>query len=273
MFKPERRTTVLYVGCQDNKDKGLVVVGVHSPEFEFEKKTENVQNAIKQYNITYPVAQDNDFQTWKAYNNQYWPAKYLIDAKGFIRYVHFGEGAYDETERVIQELLKEAGQEVSSGIESMPDETPRTRLSPETYLGSNRMQFYYPSGNTGNGRQTFTLSENLVPNSFSLGGEWEILDENAKTITNSVLNYRFYANKVFLVIKPPKGNSSTKVKVFLDGKIVDNLSAGEDVKGGEVLVNEDRLYNLIDLKGKTGDHVLKLEFENIGTEIFAFTFG
>lgn len=255
------------------KDKGFVVIGVHTPEFEFEKKTENVEVAIKQYNIHYPVPQDNDYATWNAYNNQYWPAEYLIDTKGNIRRTHFGEGKYDETEMAIQALLKEAGKQVNSSLENMPDQTPQNRISSETYLGSNRMQFYYPSGNTGNGRQTFTLSEDLASNSFSLGGEWEILDENAKAITNSVLNYNFHANRVFLVIKPPKGNPSTKVKVFLDGKIVNNLNAGEDVRDGEVLVNEDRLYNLIDLKEKIEDHILKLEFEKAGIEIFAFTFG
>ncbi len=219
------------------------------------------------------MPQDNNYETWNAYNNQYWPAEYLIDAKGNVRRTHFGEGKYDETEMAIQALLKEAGKQVNSSLDLKQDTSPKTAVSREAYLGSRRMQYYYPSGNIGNTRQAFKLSENLAPNSFSLGGEWEISDENAKAIKNSTLNYNFYANKVFLVIKPLKGNSSTKVKVFLDDKIVNNLNAGEDVKDGEVLVNEDRLYNLIDLKGKTGDHILKLEFENTGTEIFAFTFG
>jgi len=255
------------------KDKGFVVIGVHTPEFEFEKDTNNVASAIKQYKINYPVGQDNNYLTWNNYGNQYWPAEYLIDSNGIIRRVHFGEGEYDQMELAVQSLLKETGRKVNTILENMPDQAPRDIISPETYLGSKRMQYYYPSGNIGNTRQTFKLSEDLAPNSFSLGGEWEILDENARTITNSVLNYNFYANKVFLVMKPIKGNPSTKVKVFLDGKIVNNSNAGEDVKDGEVLVNEDRLYNLIDLKGNIVDHILRLEFENTGTEIFAFTFG
>jgi len=255
------------------KDQGFIVIGVHTPEFEFEKKSENVLNAIKQYNIHHPVPQDNDYATWNAYNNQYWPAEYLIDAKGNVRRTHFGEGKYDETEMAIQALLKEAGKQVNSSLDNKLDQTPRTRNSPETYLGSARMKYYYPGRSISNGQQSFTLSDNVPKNSFSFGGEWNITDEQAIAGKNATLNYNFYATKVFLVIKPPKGNSSIKVKVFLDGKIVNNLTAGEDIKDGEVLVNEDRLYNLIDLKGKTGNHILKLEFETSGTEIFAFTFG
>ena len=254
------------------KDKGFVVIGVHTPEFQFEHDSANVENAIKMYNIHYPVPQDNNYATWNNYNNEYWPAEYLIDANGIVRRTHFGEGEYDQTEMAIQELLKETGQKVSSKLDNMPDQTPKTALSPETYLGSNRMQYYYPDGNTGSVSKSFTLSSSLSPNSFSLGGQWNITGETAITGQNAVLSYNFSADKVFLVLRPGSSKNS-KVKVFLDGKTVDSSNAGADVKSGEVTIDSDRLYNLIDLKGNVGSHILELHFEDSGIEAFAFTFG
>lgn len=252
------------------KEKGFIVVGVHTPEFEFEKKTENVENAMRQYKIYYPVAQDNDYATWNAYSNHYWPAKYLIDANGNIRYVHFGEGEYDKTEEAIQELLKEAGSTVSSEMVTMPDQTPKTQLSPETYLGSKRMEYLYPNGSTINGKQVFEL-RNPLRNSFSFGGEWTIGDEYSMSGKNAVLVYQFSANKVFLVMRP--GSTPGKIKVFLDGKVVDVKNQGTDVENGVVTIDTDRLYELINLDGISGEHTLRLEFETEGTSVYAFTFG
>ena len=254
------------------KDKGFIVIGVHTPEFEFEKDTNNVLKAIKQYNIHYPVPQDNNFSTWNAYSNQYWPAEYLIDSKGIIRRTHFGEGKYEEMEKAIQLLLKESGKKVSNDLEKMLDQTPVSQNSPETYLGSSRMQYYFPGGRVGNGKKVFRLSENLSSNSFSLGGEWDIQDENSMTGKDAMLNYNFTADKVFLVLRPGK-NSSATVRVLLDGKVVNLERAGADVTDGIVNVDTDRLYNLIDLKGNAGSHTLKLEFLTPGIEAFAFTFG
>jgi len=256
------------------KNRGLVVIGVHTPEFEFEKNTDNVLNAIKQFNIHYPVAQDNAYATWNVYNNQYWPAEYLIDAKGAIRRTHFGEGEYDQTEQAIQALLNEAGSQVNTGLINMPDETPHGQLSPESYLGVSRMQFFYPNGTAANGNQTFTLTKNIPPNTFSFGGNWNITAENAITDTNAVLEYNFIAQKVFLVLRPPKTGSGT-IKIFLDGKPVDEKTqgAGNDVKNGIITVDNDRLYNLINLRGSTENHLLRLEFQTPGIEVFAFTFG
>lgn len=253
------------------KDQGFVVIGLHSPEFEFEKKTENVQNAIKQYHISYPVAQDNNFGTWKAYNNQYWPAEYLIDKNGHIRHTHFGEGNYDETESDIQKLLQETGKQISSPLDKMPDETPQSQISPETYLGSTRMMYYFPNGSIGNGTQNLNLGQNIDQNTFSLGGIWNITDENAVAGDNATLELNFTAQKVFLVLKP--GQKPGTIKVLLDGKVVDSSNAGEDVQNGIVTVDTDRLYMLIDLKGKTENHILKLEFQTPGIQGFAFTFG
>lgn len=255
------------------KDKGFVVIGVHTPEFQFEHDTKNVENAIKQFGIHYPVAQDNEYATWNAFANQYWPAEYLIDAKGNVRRTHFGEGEYDQTELAIQTLLKESGKKVDNTLDTMPDQSPTSRLSPETYLGVKRMEYYYPSGTTPSGKNSFILSNDPSEDSFSLGGEWTITDENAITGKNAVLNYNFTANKVFLVLRPGTAKSSAKVKVFLDDKPVDATNAGSDVKEERITIDSDRLYNLIDLKGHPGNHILRLEFQSPGIEAFAFTFG
>ncbi|OGK43335.1 hypothetical protein A3B40_05665 [Candidatus Roizmanbacteria bacterium RIFCSPLOWO2_01_FULL_37_16] len=234
------------------KNKGLVVVGVHTPEFEFEKKTENVLAAIKQYGIRYPVPQDNDYKTWRAYDNHYWPAKYLIDKDGNVRYTHFGEGEYEQTEKNIQILLKEAGTQVKESIVKLEDQTPKTRLTPELYLGAARR----------------------IQGTFNLEGDWDVQDEYSASAQGSALNLNFYANKVHLVITPK--TMDDEIKVYLDGKIVDEFNWGKDVKDGFVILNEDNpqtLYNLIDLRGKTSDHLLRLEFETEGTKIYAFTFG
>lgn len=253
------------------KDDGFVVVGVHTPEFEFEKNTQNVENAIAQYNIKYPVAQDNDYKTWDAYNNRYWPAKYLIDAGGNIRYVHFGEGNYEETEKAIQELLRQANQKVEEGTLEIEDQTPIGTQTPELYLGSLKAQNFYPSKTLTNGVKNYTLSEDLPANYFSLGGTWEVEDEGIVSSTESVLELKFFASKVFLVMHPPKGQTG-KVKVYLDGKLVNTLDAGESVVNGQVTVDMPFLYHLIDLD-KKGEHLLRLEFETSGTENYAFTFG
>lgn len=229
------------------KDQGFVVVGVHTPEFEFEKKTENVLGAIKQYNIRYPVAQDNDYKTWRAYDNHYWPAKYLIDAEGNIRYTHFGEGEYDVTEENIQKLLEEAGQKVKEEVSGMPDETPTGDQTPETYLGSLRMERKADS------------PEGLPLHYFSLDGNWATEEEYSISDRDASLTLHFYAAKVFLVITPRE--PGTQVKVYLDGKFSKTIT-----------LDNDRLYELVNLPEK-GDHILRLEFPNKGTQIFAFTFG
>ena len=235
------------------KDQGFVVVGVHTPEFEFEKNTANVEGAIKQYKINYPVAQDNDYKTWDAFNNRFWPAKYLIDAKGNIRYTHFGEGEHDVTEKNIQTLLKEAGVKVAEDMVDIPDQTPKTRLTPETYLGSNRM---------------------TNSNYLRLDDSWDIQGEYSSSHKGSSLELNFYAEKIYLVITPETMRDG--IKVFLDGRLVDNSQAGSDVKDGYIQLKTDSLddiYNLINLKGNPGEHILRLEFESDGTKVYAFTFG
>lgn len=242
------------------KDKGFVVIGIHTPEFEFEKKTENVQNAIIQYRIHYPVAQDNDYKTWRAYDNHYWPAKYLIDHQGNIRYIHFGEGEYDKTEAAIQKLLSEAGQNLTTPLTNLQDQTPKSQITPETYLGLSRMARFSSKEIPQQGVKNYTLPANLSTNSWAFGGSWDIEQEFASSGANSTLELNFLANKVFLVITP--ATSSDIIKVSLDGKPTAQITA-----------TEPKLYTLVDLKENKGTHLLHLDFPTPGSKIYAFTFG
>jgi len=253
------------------KDQGLVVVGVHTPEFEFEKKTENVQNAIKMFGINYPVAQDNSYSTWNNFNNIYWPAKYLIDKDGRLRYSHFGEGKYEETEMAIQSLLAETGLSMQSGMLTISEETPRIRLTPETYLGHTRMSGFASRERAILGVQDYTLPASIAENNFAYEGEWSFAPEYSESVQNSSLEINFFANKVFLVITPK--SPADKVTISLDGVPVDENISGKDVKDGQIIFDTSRLYELIDLRGIPGRHLLRLDFDAEGTQIFAFTFG
>lgn len=233
------------------KDQGFVVIGVHTPEFEFEKKTANVESALKMFHITYPVAQDNNYVTWNNFSNRYWPAKYLIDKDGHLRYSHFGEGQYDETEKAIQSLLAESGKMVPTGTLSLDDHTPNIQLTPETYLGNAR-------------RERFSSVYKYI-------GDWQISAEYGESTFGSSLDLNFYANKVFLVITPK--NSGDSISLLLDGKLIENSVAGKDVLDSKIILDTSRLYELIDLNGKPGRHNLQLIFDSDGTQVFAFTFG
>ena len=254
------------------KDQGFVVIGVHTPEFAFEHKKENVAEALKKYHIQYPVAQDNDYATWQAYSNRYWPAHYLIDAEGNVRRVHFGEGEYEETEAAIVALLKEAGKKVEVKKADMLDETP-TRAgvrTPETYLGSDRGEkLVSPEKITGD-KQVFTAPQSIRLNEYAFEGEWQIEDERAVTHSQGKLQLRFQGTKVFLVMSPLDASSRT-VRVFLDDRVIDQRIGGKDVSGGVVNVTEDRLYEIVDFKGESREGVLRLEFQE-GTAVYAFTF-
>ncbi len=250
---------------------GLVVIGVHTPEFAFEHDAYNVINAIKMFNIHYPVVQDNNYNIWNNYNNEYWPAEYLIDSNGNVRRTDFGEGQYTQMEEAIQLLLKDAGKKVNVRLSSLPDKTPQTQISPETYIGSDRVSYYFPNGSYPGGQNHFTLQTPDM-NAFSLGGTWDIQSQFGQTIGKTELNYNFLAQHVYLVMSPNLNKSAT-VKVFLDNKPIDPTVAGNDVKSGVVNVDTDRLYDLVNLHGSTENHLLRLEFESSGTQVFAFTFG
>ena len=253
-------------------DKGLVIVGVHTPEFEFEKNPDNVQKAIKDFGILYPVMQDNNYATWNAYGNNYWPAEYLIDKDGRIRDAHFGEGDYDQSEKNIQKLLAETGADVSN----MPIKNPEYQvnaLTRETYLGYGRLGNYVsPETITNDKPATYTIPETIPSNSFAYGGEWTISSERAMPSLNSALEFSFNASDVYLVMRPKAGESNGKLNVYLDGKPIETADSGEDVINGQTTVQEDRLYRLVKLKNP-GEHVLKLEFLDSNLELYAFTFG
>ncbi len=253
------------------KDKGLVIVGVHSPEFEFEKSPDNVKKAIEDYKLTYPVMQDNDFATWRAYSNRYWPAKYLVDAKGNVRYTHFGEGDYDETEKEIQKLLKESNETLQLGSIENPEYEIQTR-TPELYLGYGRMDAINVKESINNDTiQTYTPRQSApFKNTFDYSGRVLIADEYANPQANTKLRLRYESKNVFLVMRSTSGES--KVKIYLDDKLVTSAYAGEDVKEGSVTIRKDQLYKLIQ-SPQQEEHVLTIEFLDDKTEIFAFTFG
>jgi len=242
------------------KNEGLVIVGVHTPEFAFERNTGNVRNALKQFHITYPVAQDNDYKTWSQYQNHYWPAEYLIDAKGHIRHTHFGEGSYEHMEEAIQALLRASGYAVENNLSSVKDQTPEYARTPETYLGARRIQRLASGQKIRIGEQVFILPAKIPLNHFAYQGSWNLQDESAKSSSGAALEFKFHAGKVFLVVGP--AHAGDKIKVFMDG------NPKEDI-----ILDNQRLYEIIDLKGAVEIHTLRLEFPNAGTSVYAFTFG
>ncbi len=250
------------------RDKGLVIVGVHAPEFEFEKDAKNVARAIEDFGLTYPVMQDNKFATWRAYNNRYWPAKYLIDKDGVVRYTHFGEGEYDETEKKIQELLLETGATMSTSQISNPQSQIFSR-TPELYLGYARMEYLAsPEDIAEDNVATYSLPQPQPGNTFALEGEWTVMPEYAAPSKGAKLQLSFEAGQVFLVARPKNGQAGA-IKISLDGQL---KSLGEDVSNGQVKVDADRLYKLIKLAAP-GKHVLEIEFLDSSVEVYAFTFG
>lgn len=248
---------------------GFVIVGVHTPEFEFEKDVDNLKNAIKDYGLKYPVMQDNNYDTWKAYENHYWPAHYLIDKNGKIRYTHFGEGEYDTTEKTIQKLLNETGAKADKKIDNQKYSVESQ--TPETYLGYERMSGFASQDQiVHDSSSSYSLPKELDQNNFAFGGNWIVEKESAMPQKGAVLEYNFNAKNVYLVMTPEK--NSSRVKVYLDGEVVSSSSKGEDVIDGIITVNSNRLYRLINLPSSQ-KHILKLEFLDGGISVFAFTFG
>lgn len=247
------------------RDQGFVIIGVHTPEFEFEKNPSNVRKAIEDLGIRWPVVLDNEYRQWKAYANRYWPAHYFIDIHGRVRYFHFGEGHYDTSEKVIRKLLKEAGKETGSHI-SVFDSTYRAK-TPETYLGYSRgrgfasavppvedmVTGYQPSRVPGNGE-------------WNLTGRWMIADEYVVPEAEGILQLGFDAQDVFLVIEPEEAGGEIIIGI-------DEISGPDtpDVKDGVLVPDESRLYHLAGLK-EPGPHVLRLDVRG-KLRLFAFTFG
>ncbi len=264
--------TLPYLRAWDGRyrDRGLTVVGVHTPEFVFERDAENVREAIAANRIRYPVAQDNEFATWNAWGNRYWPAKYLIDARGRVRYAHFGEGAYVETEAAVRALLAEAGQDRLGPPAKARVETADPELvTPETYLGHERAEGFAP-GPPRPGYGIYEAPDELRPVSFALSGAWYVGQESATAVRDARIEARVTARKVFLVLSS-KGGRPRDVRVFLDGRPVGDAEAGEDTRGGRVTVREERLYRLVSLP-RVEDRRLMLRVP-AGVTGYAFTFG
>jgi cytochrome c biogenesis protein CcdA len=264
--------TLPYLKAWDQRyrDHGLTIVGVHSPEFPFEKDAGNVEDAIARNRLAYPVAQDNELGTWNAWGNQYWPAKYLVDADGQVRYAHFGEGSYEETEQAIRTLLHEAGRdELGAGARASGEAADPGTTTPETYLGAARARGWV-NGLITPGEHRFGPPAGELPiNAFAYAGSWRVDPESATAGTGGEIDLSFHARSVFLVLGSPDGARS--VQVLLDGKPIPPRFAGADVRRSRVTVTDHRLYRLVDLPA-VGTHRLSLIFEP-GTSGYAFTFG
>jgi thiol-disulfide isomerase/thioredoxin len=247
------------------KDKGLVIVGVHSPEFEFEKVSANVSRAMGDLGVTWPVVQDNDYAQWTSYQNKYWPAHYFIDAKGSVRYFHFGEGGYETSERVIQALLKEAGAD-TAGIVSKPAPV-LADLTPETYLGYERGQGFSSAVQAEAGKVLdYKPGALSAAGQWSLEGRWTITSQYIVPESAGTLNFSFNAKDVFLVVEPQAPGGS--ISVTVDGR---SPSDTPDVSGGILKATGSRLYHLVKLESG-GGHLLKLAVKG-KLRLFAFTFG
>ena len=264
------------------KEQGLVVIGVHTPEFRFEKDLDNVRRAVKDRKIDFPVAIDNDYGIWRAFDNHYWPALYLIDAQGRIRHHQFGEGGYERTERIIQQLLGEAGSSgigdhlaavEARGVEAEAD-WPDLK-SPENYLGHDRTEnFVSPGGAALDKRRVYAAPARLKLNDWALSGDWTVKrDAVALNKGNGRIAYRFHARDLHLVMAPAARGSSVRFRILVDGQ-PPGAAHGTDVDDqGNGTVSGQRLYQLIRQLNPIADRLFEIEFLDPGVEAFAFTFG
>jgi len=275
----QRTTPYLNSWYEKYESNGFVIIGLHTPEFEFEKNYDNVRAAVEKFGIKFPVVLDNDYSTWNAYGNLYWPRKYLIDIDGFITYDHIGEGGYEETEKKIQEALKERAKILG---ENAHIDAPLTKeistqnlgiISPETYFGSLRNE-YFANGTPGQSiTDTFILPDVLQRSRFYLEGVWNITKEYAESDdSNTVIVYPYTAKEVYLVAS---ALPAVTVEVYRGGKALGHL-AGEDViekEGGlNMKISDSRLYKIVKEESISA-HTLELVVKGKGLKAFAFTFG
>ncbi|MNU53797.1 Thiol-disulfide oxidoreductase YkuV [compost metagenome] len=274
--------TIPYVRAWAEKyrDQGLVVIGVHTPEFAFEKSPANVRDAVRRFGVTYPVAMDNAFAIWRAFDNRYWPAHYFIDAKGNIRYHHFGEGDYEHSERVIQQLLKEAGaanvDQAVVQVRAQGAEAAATAevASPETYVGYARAKHFASPGGFGfDVRKTYATAS-LKLNDWSLSGDWIVRSEHADLqATGGRLAFRFKARDLHLVMGPSSMGQPVRFRVRIDGH-APGADAGVDIDAqGLGRIDSQRLYQLVRQSGGARERTFEIEFLDPGVQVFAFTFG
>lgn len=258
------------------KDQGLEIVGIHTPEFAFEKDIENVRKAMKDFGITHPIVLDNDYSTWNAYGNRYWPRKYLIDIYGNVVYDHIGEGGYEETEAKIRELLAERADvlgaekpDTDAELASRGVVSEKTAAkSPETYFGSLRNEYLANGMPHRRGEHSASLPSTFMRNALYLGGAWDIQSEYAESVSEATVVYRYNAKEVYIVAD---AGSPIEVEVLQDGVPIGGAS-GVDVKSGVVTMKESRLYKLV-RNPEAGEHLLKLKVHGKGLRFYAFTFG
>jgi thiol-disulfide isomerase/thioredoxin len=264
------------------EEQGLVVVGVHTPEFPFEHDADNVREAVKEMRVQYPVALDNDYGVWNAFSNHYWPAVYIADAEGQIRHHQFGEGGYEECERVVQSLLGEARHEriddalvavADDGFEAQADWT--NLKSPETYLGYGQTQnFASPGGAQFDAARTYAPPDSLRLNHWALSGEWTV--ESGASVLNQAggrISFRFHARDVHLVMGPRRRGSSLPFRVLIDGEPPGDAHGLDVDDEGHGTVAAQRLYQLVRERGSITDRTFEIKFLAPGIEAYAFTFG
>jgi len=276
--------TLPYIKAWNEKYKndGLVILGIHTPEFPFEKDEANVRKAVHDLGITYPVAMDNNYTLWRNFNNEYWPAHYFIDATGKIRFHHFGEGSYDESEQWIRTLLEEANHKplpdaatkiAATGAEAPPDADEAQ--SPETYVGYERAEsFASPGGLKHDEARTYQAPARLKLNQWAFSGRWTDGGQIAATLgPGAGIAYRFHARDLHLVLGPSKAGTPIRFRVSLDGK-APGVDHGVDTDAeGYGVINEDRLYQLVRQQTAIHDRTFRIEFLASGAEAYAFTFG
>jgi thiol-disulfide isomerase/thioredoxin len=264
------------------KDSGLVVIGVHTPEFPFEKDEANVRKAVRELGIEYPVAMDNDYSIWRAFHNRFWPAHYFIDAAGRVRFHHFGEGDYEQSEAWIRSLLEERNHQPPPQLAVKMDATgaeaaseAESVQSPETYIGYIRAKsFASPGGFNEDAPQLYRAPSRLELNEWALQGQWRDESQIAALISASGgLVYRFHARDLYLVLGPTSAGKPVRFRVTLDGK-PPGTDHGEDCGAdGLGMVTDSRLYQLIRQKSSVRDRLFRIEFLAPGVQAFAFTFG
>jgi thiol-disulfide isomerase/thioredoxin len=264
------------------KDSGLVVLGVHSPEFAFEKDNGNVEAAVKKFALQYPVVLDSNLAIWKAFNNRFWPAHYFVDAKGQIRGHHFGEGKYARSERMIRQLLVEAGAknlpeplEDAAGQGVGAPSNAAEVSSPETYVGYTRAEnFASPGSLARDSAKEYSLPKSLTLNQWALGGTWKVSGEHARSQSaNGRIAFRFKARDLHLVLGPSQSGKPVRFRITVNGA-PPKKDAGMDVDpNGVGVVREHRLYNLVRLAGPVIETEFVIEFLDAGVDAYSFTFG
>ncbi len=276
-----RSLPYVHAWAEKYKDYGLVVIGVHAPEFAFEKEPQNVIKAVKDLGVTYPVALDNDYAIWKGFNNEYWPAHYFIDTQGRIRHHHFGEGEYDQSEDVIRQLLTEAGQKNLPGGYVQPGAqgaeaagSGDATRSPETYVGYARAENFAGGQVAHDDAWTYHAPATLMANQWALDGRWTVRDENARLDSaNGRIVYRFRGRDLHLVLGPGNEGKPVRFRVLIDGK-APGADHGMDIDAdGNGTVTSQRLYQLVRQASGTGERTFEITFLDPGVQAYAFTFG